>query len=64
MLKEGVRIHGERAPSDLQPFHENMLSQFQELKANVEKNYGKRVRFCSHLSNYRPGFVNQTRNFS
>ncbi|XP_078484653.1 dedicator of cytokinesis protein 1 isoform X1 [Ciona intestinalis] len=45
LLAEGVRLHGELAPSQLQPFHQNMESSFQELKTYVEKQYGKRPVF-------------------
>uniref|UniRef100_H2Y983 Dedicator of cytokinesis protein 1 n=1 Tax=Ciona savignyi TaxID=51511 RepID=H2Y983_CIOSA len=44
LLCEGVRLHGEVAPPALQPFHQNMNSSLQDLKAGVEEKYGARVR--------------------
>ncbi|CAK8675724.1 unnamed protein product [Clavelina lepadiformis] len=45
LLEEGIRLHGELAPSALQPFHQNMVSCFQDLKASVEKKYGVKPSF-------------------
>uniref|UniRef100_H2Y985 Dedicator of cytokinesis 2 n=1 Tax=Ciona savignyi TaxID=51511 RepID=H2Y985_CIOSA len=42
LLCEGVRLHGEVAPPALQPFHQNMNSSLQDLKAGVEEKYGAR----------------------
>nr|CAB3239393.1 dedicator of cytokinesis protein 1 [Phallusia mammillata] len=54
LLDEGVRLHGELAPAALKPFHQNMETCFQDLKANVEKNYGKKPPFIAGGAVRRP----------
>uniref|UniRef100_A0A8C3MEM7 Uncharacterized protein n=1 Tax=Geospiza parvula TaxID=87175 RepID=A0A8C3MEM7_GEOPR len=42
LLAEGIRIHGQKVPEDLRPFHERMEQCFEQLRAKVEAQYGVR----------------------
>ncbi|NXD17752.1 DOCK2 protein, partial [Nothocercus nigrocapillus] len=53
LLAEGIRIHGQKVPEDLRPFHERMEQCFKQLRAKVESQYG--VREMISLEDRRGG---------
>nr|XP_018917246.1 PREDICTED: dedicator of cytokinesis protein 1 isoform X2 [Bemisia tabaci] len=51
LLDVGVRIHGQRAPSSLQPFHQRLEQCFNDMKIHIEQTYGKKtcdIKFDGH----------------
>ncbi|CAM1325956.1 DOCK2 (predicted), partial [Pycnogonum litorale] len=43
LLEAGIKVHKQKAPESLKPFHEHMEQSFNKLSASVEEKYGKRV---------------------
>ncbi|XP_078522728.1 dedicator of cytokinesis protein 5 [Lissotriton helveticus] len=53
LLKQGLRIHGEKLTEQLRPLHERLTSCFKELKEKVEKLYGV-ITLPSSLTDRKP----------
>uniref|UniRef100_A0A3P9HZU8 Dedicator of cytokinesis 5 n=1 Tax=Oryzias latipes TaxID=8090 RepID=A0A3P9HZU8_ORYLA len=47
LLADGIRIHGEKATEQLKPFHNRLVTCFQDLREKVEKHYGVITLPCS-----------------
>ncbi|KAM7021291.1 dedicator of cytokinesis protein 2-like [Passerculus sandwichensis] len=55
LLAEGIRMHGQKVPEDLRPFHERMEQCFEQLRAKVEAQYGVReMMFFEERRSGRP----------
>ena len=49
LLYKGLVIHCKKAPQQLRPFHDHMVTCFEDMKTVLERDYGIKVK-VSHTS--------------